>query len=122
MKYTIYKAPGWHGDPTDPIIRETDDEREAAMRAGCRIDIKMPGGSNKYDAYATDEDGNELPRIESFCCDSCGKIVEWGEGGPSGAYNGRLLDSPGSVEKHLVTWLCDGCAETYEEENIGDKR
>jgi len=114
MKYTIYKAPGWHGESDDPIIGTTDDERDAAMRAGCRIDIEMPGASNKYDAYATDEDGNEVDRIESFRCSICGELVEWGDG-PMGAHNGRLLDCPQSVEKHLVTWMCASCADEFED-------
>jgi len=116
MKYTIYQAPGWHGEADDPIIDETDDEREAAMRAGCRIDIHMPGASNRYDAYALDEDGEEVERIESFRCDNCGEIVEWGDG-PIGAKDGRILECPGGVEKHLVTWLCATCAEGYEEDD-----
>ena len=33
MSYTIYQAAGWHGEPSDPVIGTTDDEREAAIRA-----------------------------------------------------------------------------------------
>ena len=115
MTYTIYRAPGWHGEPTDPVIDTTEDERTAAMRAGCRVDIRMPGQSNRYDAYATDEDGNQVERIESFACDECGEIVEWGESGPVGTQDGRILECPGGVEKHLVTWLCEDCAEASED-------
>ena len=111
--YTIYKAAGWHGEPSDPVIGTTDDENEAAMRAGCRADIGMPGNCNKYDAYATDDAGGELDRIESFRCDSCEKIIVWGDG-PTGAMDGEILECPESVEKHLVCWLCDDCAEDCE--------
>jgi hypothetical protein len=110
--YNVYKAAGWHGDPTDPVILETDDEHEAAMRAGCRADIGMPGSCNPYDSYATDaETGDLVEPIESFCCDSCGEIVEWGEYGPNGAIDGRLLECPQAAEKHLVCWICDSCAD-----------
>jgi hypothetical protein len=98
-------------------MRTTDEEREAAMRAGCRIDIRMPGGSNKYDAYALDENGDEVDRIESFVCDECEDLVEWGECGPIGAKDGRILECAGAVEKHLVTWLCSECADAYEDED-----
>jgi len=108
-KFTMYRAPGWHGEPDDPIIGETDDRQHAAMRAGLRVDLGMPGDSNKYDAYATDEDGTEVDRIESFQCDECGEIVEWGNG-PIGTMDGRILGCPQAVEKHLVTWVCEECA------------
>jgi len=116
MMYRVLQAPGWHGDPDDPLLMETEDEREAAMRAGCRADINMPGQCNQHDAYAVDEDGNEVDRIESFRCGECGEIIEWGDNGPQAGVDGELIDG-GSVEKHLVTWLCDSCAESYEEED-----
>ena len=113
--YTIYKAAGWHGESNDPAIATTDDEREAAMRAGCRQDIGMPGDCNKYDAYAVDEEGNKIERIESFCCDMCGELCEWGNG-PLGGMDGKILECPGGAEKHLVTWMCEECSYSYEEE------
>ena len=116
MRYQVYSAPGWHGKPEDPIIMETDDEHEAAMRAGERRDIKMPGGSNRYDAYAVDaETGDEVERVESYRCDVCEELTEWGDG-PIGMRNGRVLDCPGAIEKHLVTWACPSCAEDEDEE------
>lgn len=111
MNYTVYRAAGWHGEPDDPVVLETDDEKEAAMLAGCRVDIGMPGSCNPYDAYATDEDGDEVDRIESFCCDECGELTEWGEYGPTGTMDGEVLECAGGVEKHLVTWVCDECAD-----------
>ena len=111
MMYTVHRAPGWHGDPGDPVIMTTDDEREAALRAGCRVDLGMPGASNKYDAYAVGEDGEEVDRIESFCCDGCEKLVEWGWGGPIGAMDGKVLECAAAVEKHLVCWLCEDCTD-----------
>jgi hypothetical protein len=114
-QYQIYRAPGWHGEPDDPLIAETDDEREAALRAGCRIDIGMPGASNKYDAYAIDsETGEEVERIESFWCDVCEELVAWGDYGPQGGNGGRILECPQAAEKHTVTWMCDDCAAEYE--------
>lgn len=114
--YTIYRAAGWHGEPEAPIIGETDDKREAALRAGCRADLGMPGGSNPYDAYAEDEDGNEVDKIMSFCCDECGEIVEWGEYGPTGTMKGKILECPEAMESHLVTWICEDCASDLDEE------
>ena len=58
--YTIYRAAGWHGEPNDPMIAEVEDEREAAMLAGERVDIHMPGASNQYDKYAVDDSGDEI--------------------------------------------------------------
>lgn len=119
-EYTVYKAAGWHGEPIDPVILRTDDEREARMRAGCRIDIHMPGFCNRYDAYATDEDGDRVEPIESFQCEECGGIEEWGEDGPIGTKDGRWLECVGSREKHTVTWVCQSCADgmpgEYEED------
>lgn len=114
-QYHIYRAPGWHGEPSDPLIERTNDERYAAMRAGCRIDIGMPGQCNRHDAYAEDKDGNRVEPIESFFCDACEELVEWGETGPVGVMDGRILECPGGVEKHLVTWICESCADTFEE-------
>jgi len=116
MKYIVRKAPGWHGEPHDPVILETDDEEEAAMRAGCRVDIKMPGDSNPYDAYALDEEDEWVERIESFSCGKCGELTPWGEYGPTGTMDGRVLECAGAVEKHLVTWVCDGCASDMTDE------
>ena len=114
MKYTIYQAAGWHGEPEDPVLATTDDEREAAMRAGCHADLGIPGNCNTYDAYAMDEDGNPVEPIDSFCCDKCGKLVEWGEYGPTGTMDGKVLECAGAVDKHLVTWVCENCAEDME--------
>ena len=116
-QYTVHQAAGWHNESTDPVIMQTDDEQEAKLRAGCRADISMPGGCNRYDAYAVDDDGRDIGRIESFRCNECGEIVPWGETGPVGTMGGKILDCPGSVEKHLVSWLCDDCAEKIEAEN-----
>ena len=110
MRYQVYQAAGWHGEPSDPLLMETDDERRAAMLAGERVDIKMPGGSNRYPAYAVNaETGERLERIESYICDRCGELTEWGDG-PQGIYNGRIHGCPASLPKHLVTWVCDDCA------------
>ena len=115
--YTIYRAPGWHGEPSDPVIGRTDDEREAAMRAGCRVDIKMPGQCNRYDAYAVDDDtGERLEAIPSFRCDHCGELIRWGNYGPTGVYEGRVLECAGGMDKHLVDWVCDDCVDVIEEE------
>jgi uncharacterized protein YlaI len=113
MTYTIYSRPGWHGEAYDPVIDTTESEREAAMLAGCRIDIHMPGACNKHNMYALDEDGNRVEPIESFRCDACGELTEWGESGPVGAMDDRILECPQAAEKHLVTWLCDDCAENF---------
>lgn len=111
--YTIRNAAGWHNQISAAIITTTDSEDEAALRAGCRADIRMPGGSGKYDAYATDEDGDEIERIESFLCADCGEIVAWGENGPTGTMGGEIMECPGSVESHRVSWVCGKCAENY---------
>ena len=108
--YTIYKAPGWHGEPSDPVIEVTDDEEYAAMMAGCRIDIKMPGNSNRYDKYAADEDGQRVDRVDSFACDSCGELTKWGADGPHGCMDGEVLECPEVIGKHLVDWVCEDCA------------
>lgn len=116
MTYTIYRAPGWHGKPHDPVVATTDDRRRAAMLAGERIDIHMPGGSNRYDCYALDEHGREVARIESYRCDQCNELVEWGDDGPAGgAAEGRVLECPEGYPSHLVTWLCDDCLAQYED-------
>ena len=112
--YTVFRAPGWHGEPSDPIILETDDEREAAMRAGLNVSLGMPGDCNTHDAYAQDGDGNPVEPIMSFCCDKCGELTEWGESGPTGTMDGRVLECAGAMESHLVTWVCDECAEEME--------
>lgn len=110
-RYQIYRAPGWHGQPTDPVIEETDDALAAAMRAGCRVDIGMPGQCNRHDAYAIDTaTGERVEPIESYCCDACGDLIEWGDG-PIGAMNGQILGCPEAAEKHL---LCHDCAEAYQ--------
>lgn len=112
MTYTIYKAAGWHSEPDDPEIMRTDDEETAALRAGCRIDISIPGGSHKYDAYAVDNDtGEVIDRIESYQCDECGEIVAWDDDGPTGTYNGEILECAESMESYLVTWVCPACAD-----------
>ncbi len=111
MEYTVRKAPGWHGEPCDPVVCTTEDEREAAMLAGCRVDIHMPGNCNSNDCYAEDEDGHRIDPIESFRCDDCGELCEWGDSGPWGTMDGKILECPGGVEKHLVTWVCDDCAD-----------
>lgn len=112
--YRIFKAPGWHREPADPMTHETDDEREAAMMAGERVDIHMPGNCSSHDCYAEDEDGETVTPIESFRCDVCDELFEWGECGPQGGYGGSLLECPEGMEKHLVTWMCDACADEYE--------
>lgn len=112
-KYTIYRAPGWHGEPEDPVIGTTNDEREAAMTAGCRADLGMPGNCNPHDCYATDEDGKKVDRIESYRCGDCDELIEWGDG-PTGMMGGEILECAGAVESHLVTWVCEGCAEKCE--------
>lgn len=117
MTYTIYRAPGWHNEPTDPVIGVTDDEHEAAMMAGERCDIKMPGSCNAHDCYALNENSERVEPIESFRCDNCGELVEWPEYGPIGAMGGRILECPDAVEKHLVTWLCESCAEQWEDDD-----
>lgn len=117
-RYEIYKAPGWHSELDDPVIATTDDARDAAMRAGCRADLRMPGGSNCYDAYTIDTtDGSEVERIESFRCDHCHELIEWAKEGPYGALEGQLLDCPEAVEKHLVTWLCEECAANLDDDD-----
>lgn len=108
--YTIYKAPGWHGEPCDPVLTQTDDEREAAMLAGERVDIRMPGGSNPHNCYAVDADGELVEPIESYRCDECGELVEWGSDGPTGTLDGEVLECPEAHESHLVTWVCETCA------------
>lgn len=119
--YRVYRAPGWHGRPTDPLIHETDDEREAAMMAGCRVDLGMPGQSNRYSAYAVDPDGEPVDRIESYECDECGRLHEWGDHGPIGVHGGIILGPPPvPVESHLVTWCCPDCADAIEAER-GDE-
>ncbi len=113
MHYTIYRAPGWHGEPTDPVIGHVETERQAALMAGERVDIRMPGGSNPHDCYAVDEDGELVDPIESFRCGACGELTEWGdgeEGGPTGTQDGQVLPCPGAVESHTVTWVCEDCA------------
>ena len=114
--YTIKRRSGWHGQPTDPTIETTPDVEHAALRAGCRIDIHMPGGSNPYDAYAVDEDGEEVEPIDSFCCDECGELIPWGEYGPTGTMGGKVLECPQGVESHLVTWMCDDCAAALDDD------
>lgn len=109
--YAVKLAPGWHGEPCDPVVRRTRDERKARLMAGQRVDIKMPGACNRYRYYAVDEKtGEELDRIESFKCDACGRLVEWGDG-PIGTSDGRILECPQATPKHLVDWLCESCAE-----------
>ena len=112
MEYTVHQAPGWHGAPSDPVIMTTDDIHAAALRAGCRVDITMAGTSSKYDAYAVDEDGEKVDRIESFCCDSCEELVEWGEDGPIGTMGGEILECPQTAKNHLVSWVCEDCANS----------
>ncbi len=112
--YRVFQAPGWHGEPNDPCIMETEDRQAAAMRAGERADIGMPGHCNPYDAYAQDEDGNDLDLIESFRCEACEELIEWGEYGPTGTMGGKVLECAESVEKHLVTWLCTDCASNLD--------
>lgn len=114
MKYEVREAPGWHNKVNDPVIFTTEDEAEASMWAGMRIDLIMPGNCNSYCHYAVDEDGNEVERIESFRCDECGELVEWGEHGPVGTKDGEILECPRAMEKHLVTWVCEDCAEKME--------
>ena len=109
--FHVYQAPGWHGQPDDPCILVTHDEREAAMRAGERADLRMPGDCNQYDAYAEDADGNRVEPIESFCCDACGKLAEWGEHGPTAMKDGEIAEG---METHLVDWVCDDCFERSE--------
>jgi len=117
-RYAIYQAPGWHGQPDDPVICTTDDETRAAMRAGCRADIGMPGDCNHYDCYAVDtETGEQVEPIESYCCDDCGELNEWGGDGPIGTMDGEILSYPDSAEKHLVHWVCEDCASDYEDMN-----
>jgi hypothetical protein len=84
------------------------------MIAGCRVDIGMPGGCNKYNAYAVAENGNQVERIESYCCDDCERLIEWGADGPIGTMDDEILECAESVEKHLVTWVCEECAEEME--------
>lgn len=110
MAYTIYQAAGWHGEPEDPVIGRTEDMHEAAMMAGERVDIRMPGGSNPHDCYALDEDGERIDPIESYRCDRCGELFEWGDDGPTAADDGYIIDEPGVYESHLLTWLCGSCA------------
>ena len=108
-EYQVKSLPGWHCEPEDPEIYETDDAREAAMQAGCRMDLVMPGNSNRYNAYAVDSHGCEVERIDSFCCDECADLTEWNDG-PTGTMDGEVLECPEVVEKHLVMWICDECA------------
>lgn len=109
-RYKIYQSPGWHSQPDDPEIGSTDDEREAAMLAGERIDIHMPGNSNKYDSYAIDaETGERLTPLDSYRCDMCDSLYEWGAG-PIGTMDGEILECARAVEKHRVTWVCEACA------------
>ncbi len=116
--YHIYLAPGWHGELSDPLICVVDDERLARMMAGERIDIQMPGACSKYRCYAVDEEtGERLEPIPSFRCDACGELREWGEYGPIGGMEGRILECPGAAPKHLVTWMCEDCAAIYEDED-----
>ena len=114
MTYTIYQTPGWHSEPTDPVIASIDDEHEAALRAGERVDIHMPGNCNAHDCYALDEDGDCVEPVESFRCDKCEELVEWGDSGPIGTMEGKVLECPDAMETHLVTWLCKDCAVEYE--------
>ena len=109
--YTVYRAPGWHSEPDDPVIMETLEKEDAAMRAGCRVDIHMPGGCNPHDAYALDDDGELIDPIESFQCEECGELCEWGKYGPVGTMRGEVLECAGAMESHLVTWLCRECAD-----------
>ncbi len=109
--YTLYRAPGWHSEPEDPEICQVETEEEAALLAGERIDIHMPGGSNRYDSYALDEDGNRVDRIMSYRCDECDEVIPWGDDGPVGLDDaGEILECPGGREKHTVTWVCEHCA------------
>lgn len=110
MSYTIYRAPGWHREPYDPPICTTDDRDEAALMAGERVDIRMPGGSNPHNCYAEDEDGELIDAVDSFRCDECGELHAWGDDGPTGAIDGQILPEPGAHESHLVTWICEDCA------------
>jgi len=109
--YIIYRAPGWHGEPKDPVIATTNDRNKAAMMAGTRVDIYMPGECNPYDRYAVDsKTGEHIERVESFFCDKCEQLTPWGIDGPVGLKDGRIFDYPGTSEKHLVSWLCHSCA------------
>lgn len=117
MTYFIHKAPGWHNEPEDPVIETTEDETYAAMRAGRRIDIHIPGGSNRYDAYAVDGDGGPVKPIESFCCEHCSELHAWGEYGPVGTSEGKTLECPEAMDRHLVEWICEGCEAELNEED-----
>lgn len=108
--YEIYQAAGWHGYPEDPLICTTEDRREAALMAGCRVDMGMPGQASPYSCYALDEDGNEVARIDAYCCDRCDGLFEWGDG-PIATREGRILECPESVPNYLITWLCGSCAD-----------
>lgn len=119
MTYTIYRAAGWHGEPTDPVIGETDDRREAAMRAGCRVDLSIPGECNRYDAYVVDEHGERVEPVESYQCDCCEALCGWcGNGssdGPIGTRDGVVLECPAAWPSHLVTWMCPTCADALDD-------
>ena len=109
-EYTIYQMPGWHGEPENPIILETDDEHEARLWAGLRLDHRMPGASNRYPYYACDKNGREVERLDAYRCADCGEMIPWGDDGPVGMMGGEVLECPQSVETHLVSWVCEKCA------------
>ncbi len=108
MSYAIYQGAGWHGEASDPVVAVVDTMEEAAMIAGCRQDIRMPGDCNPYDCYAVDEDGEEVERVDSYWCDGCGELTQWGEYGPTPIVEGKFCEG---VEKHLVDWHCEDCCE-----------
>lgn len=116
-RYEIYLAPGWHGQPEDPIVGATDDRETAALIAGENLAIKIPGDSAAHRYYAADSStGERLEPLESFRCDVCGDLFPWGEHGPIGTKDGRVLECPGGVEHHLITWCCESCAAEMEED------
>jgi len=114
MKYQVYQVAGWHGEPDDPLLHETDDEQEASLMAGERMDIHLPGDSNKFAKYATDSDGEVLDRIESFTCGECSKLFPWGQHGPTGIVDGRIQERGDATPDHLVVWVCDDCSDEFD--------
>lgn len=109
-RYTLYRAAGWHTEPTDPVIGHPASRRDAALAAGERVDLRMPGSSDPHDCYAVDEDGAEVEPVQSYRCDACGELHEWDDDGPTGTKDGEVLLCPAAHESHTVTWVCEQCA------------
>lgn len=108
-QWIVRKAPGWHGEPIDPIVAEYDKEEEARAHAGDCVCIPGNGWMRWMRwLYLEDGDGRKVAVEPTLVCAECGNRIPLAA---AHCLSHPNHECPESMEPHTLTWGCEACWE-----------